>query len=38
MTDGALTWFWDGAPWAEFRVEQVSYGFEVAEALRGRGR
>ncbi len=37
MTDGALTWFGDGAPWAEFRVEEVVYGVDVAEALRGRG-
>jgi hypothetical protein len=37
MTDGTLTWFGDGAPWAEFLVEDVAYGADVAEALRGRG-
>ncbi len=37
MDDAALTWFGDPAPWSEFRVEEVVYGVDVAEALRGRG-
>ena len=37
MNDASLTWFGDGDPWAEFRVEEVVYGVDVAEALRGRG-
>ncbi len=37
MTDGALTWFGDGAPWARFRVEEVVYNVDVTEALGGRG-
>ena len=37
LTDASLTWFGDRAPWAEFRVEEVRYGVDVAEALLGRG-
>ena len=37
MNDATLTWFGDGAPWAEFRIEEVVYGVDVAEALVGRG-
>jgi len=37
MNDASLTWFGDGAPWAEFRIEEVVYGVDVAEALLGRG-
>ena len=37
MNDATLTWFGDGAPWAEFRVEEVVYGVDVETALRGRG-
>lgn len=37
MSDGALTWFGDPGPWAQFYVDEVLYGVDVAEALRGRG-
>jgi hypothetical protein len=37
MNDAALTWFGERGPWAQFRVEEVRYGVDVAEALRGRG-
>ncbi|MFN2323477.1 MAG: DUF6544 family protein [Trueperaceae bacterium] len=37
MTDASLTWFGDGAPWAQFDVDEVLYGVDVAEALDGRG-
>jgi hypothetical protein len=37
LTEGALTWFGDDGPWAVFRVDEVMYGVDVAQALRGRG-
>lgn len=37
MTEGALTWFGDDAPWAVFRVDEVVYGVDVADALVRRG-
>jgi hypothetical protein len=37
LTEGALTWFGDDGPWAVFRVDEVVYGVDVAQALRGRG-
>jgi hypothetical protein len=37
LTEGALTWFGDDGPWAVFRVDEVIYGVDVAQALRARG-
>ena len=37
MDDATLTWYGDPRPWARFRVEEVRYNVDVAEALRGRG-
>jgi hypothetical protein len=37
LTEGTLTWFGDDLPWAVFRVEEVMYGVDVSEAVRGRG-
>ena len=37
VTEGALTWFGDDAPWAVFHVNEVAYGVDVASALRARG-
>lgn len=37
LTEGALTWFGDDAPWAVFRVDEVVYGVDVSEALARRG-
>jgi hypothetical protein len=37
LTEGTLTWFGDDLPWAVFRVEEVVYGVDVSEAVRGRG-
>jgi len=37
LTEGALTWFGDDAPWAVFHVHEVRYGADVADALRARG-
>lgn len=33
----ALTWFDEGSPWAVFEADDVSYGVDVEDALRGRG-
>jgi hypothetical protein len=38
LTKGALTWFGDTGPWAEFRVEEVVYGVDVTEHLLVGGR
>lgn len=35
--EAALIWLDEGEPWAVFRVEEVAYGVEIEERLRGRG-
>lgn len=37
FTQGAITWFEDGTPWAIFYVEEVVYNVDVREYVRGRG-
>jgi len=37
LTEGALTWFDEGSPWAVFTVDEVVYGVDVVEYVRGRG-
>lgn len=37
LTEGALTWFDEGSPWAVFRVDEVVYNVDVTEYLRARG-
>lgn len=37
LTESALTWFGDGAPWARFRVEELVYNVDVRASLGRRG-
>ncbi len=37
LREAALVWFDEGTPWAVFRVDEVSYGGDVATYLRARG-
>lgn len=37
LTEGALTWFDEGTPWAVFSVDEVVYGVDVTEYVRGHG-
>ncbi len=37
LSEGALTWFDEGSPWAVFTVDEVVYGVDVTEYVRGRG-
>ena len=37
FTVGAVTWFDDGSPWAEFNVEEVVYNADVQAYIRANG-
>jgi hypothetical protein len=37
IVKAALTWFDEGTPWVEFRVEEVVYNVDVRDYIRARG-